>query len=184
MNQSDPKSESRSVTSARKAMLFSTLTLFSGIAIGAGLMLIVIGSSEKQKPLPNVRMVERITRELDLSPEQKEHIASVVQKHMKVMESIREEAHPKIMAELEQMNDGIMAVLDEEQQLIWQDKVKRMQDHLSRMRQRRGLRDRRRRDRDPNSPPQRGQRRPGERFNDRPGDAPPPPQTPPPGNIN
>ena len=180
MSQSELKAERLPAAPVLKPVLFGVLTLISGIAIGAGLTLILTSNSDERKPLPDVRMVERITRELNLTPEQKEQIGPIVQKHMKVMDDIRKEARPKIMAELEQMNDGIMAILDEGQKQIWQDKIKRMQDLFKQLHQRRGPGDGRRSGRDPNSPPRRGERRPGERFRERPPEGPLPPKERPP----
>lgn len=138
MNQSELKPESLSVAPAKKAILFSVLTLISGVIIGVGLTLIVSGDSNKPKSLPDGWMVERIARDLKLSPQQRGQLDPIVKKHKKAMDDIREEARPKIMAELEQMNDEIMAILDEEQKQIWQDKIKRMQERFTRMRQHRG----------------------------------------------
>jgi hypothetical protein len=170
MNQSDPKAEHLPVTPERKAILFSALTLVSGIIIGAGLTLIVTGNSNTQKSLPPApeymsgRMVKRIAEELKLPPEQREQLGPIVQKHMKAMDDIRQDARPKIMEEIEQMNDEIMAILDEGQQKLWQDKMKHMQEHFTRMRNRRGPDGGRRDRKNPDSELRRGERRPGDRF--------------------
>ena len=173
MNQSDPKSEHLPVTPARKAILFSALTLVSGIIIGAGLTLIVTDNSNAQKSLPPApeymsgRMVKRIAEELKLPPEQREQLEPIVQKHMKAMDDIRQDARPKIMEEIEQMNDEIMAILDEGQQKLWQDKMKHMQEHFTRMRNRRGPDGGRRDRRNPDSEPRRrGERQRGDQFHE------------------
>ena len=125
-------------------LLGGALTLVSGIIIGAGLTLIVTGNSNAQKSLPPApeymsgRMVKRIAEELKLPPEQREQLEPIVQKHMKAMDDIRQDARPKIMEEIEQMNDEIMAILEEGQQKLWQDKMKHIQEHFTRMRNRRG----------------------------------------------
>ena len=78
MTQSEQKSKGPVTVPALKPILFSTLILFSGIIIGAGLTLIVTGGSNAQKSLPPApeymsgRMVKRIVRELHLSPQQQE----------------------------------------------------------------------------------------------------------------
>lgn len=186
MNQSDSKPGHLPATPVKKAILFSTLILVSGIIIGAGLMLIVTGNSNPQKSLPPApeymsnRMVKRIADELKLPPEQQEQLGPIVQKHMKAMDDIRQDARPKIMEEIKQMNDEIMAILDEGHQQLWQDKMKHMQEHFTRMRNRRGSGDRRRSGRDPNSRPRYGERRQGGRVDGRPGNGPLPPDRKPP----
>lgn len=186
MNQSESKPERLPATSALKPILFSTLILISGIAIGAGLTLIITGDSDTPKSLPpgpeymSVRMVERIVRELKLSPQQHEQLRPIVQKHTKAMEDIRQEARPKISSEIKEMNEEIIAILDERQKKIWQDKIQRMQEHFTRMRHRRSPDDGRRSGRDSNSQPRRGERRPDNRFPERPPEGQLPPEKKPP----
>ena len=164
MNQSDSKPEHLSRTPARKAILFSSLILVSGIIIGAGLTLILTGNSNIQKSLPpapeymSSRMVKRIAEELKLPQEQREQLGPIVQKHMKVIDDIRQDARPKIMDEITQMNDEIMAILDEGQQQLWQEKMKHMKEHFTRMRNRRGTDGGRRDGKGPNSERRRDER--------------------------
>jgi hypothetical protein len=165
MNQSDSKSEQFPTTPAFKPVFFSTLILISGIVIGAGLTFIITGRSNIPKSLPPApeymsgRMVKRIAEELKLPPEQREQLEPIVQKHMKAIDDIRQDARPKIMEEIKQMNDAIMAILDEGQQQLWQKKMKHMQEYFTQMRHRRGSDSGRRDGRGPDS-----QRRRGERF--------------------
>ena len=143
MNQFDLKSEKKPIAFALRPILFSLLILISGIIIGAGVTLITTVNSGTPQTLPPApehmsrRMVNRIARELHLSPEQREHVDPIVQKHMEAMDEIRNQARPKISQELKEMNEEILSILDERQKQIWQDKVKQMQDHFTRMRQRR-----------------------------------------------
>ena len=182
MNQSDSKSEQFSTTLALKPLFLSTLILISGIVIGAGLTLIITGHSNVQKSLPPApeymsgRMVKRIAEELKLPPEQREQLEPIVKKHMKAMDDIRQDARPKIMEEIRQMNDEIMAILDTGQQKLWQEKMKHMQEHFTRMRNRRGTDGGWRDKRGPDS-----ERRRGERFhkNRRPEGQLPPEERPP-----
>jgi hypothetical protein len=126
-----------------KPVLFSILILASGIIIGSGVTLMTADQFNK-KPVPpgpeymSKRMVERIIRELGLSPQQQEQLDPIVKQHMEAMDKIREEARPKIAEELKQMNDEIMAILNEGQKQIWNDKIQQMQDNFPRMHQRRG----------------------------------------------
>ena len=157
MSQSEPKPGQLPTTSALRPILLSTLILISGIVIGSGLTLIVTSNTDNPKSLPpapeymSARMVERIVRELKLSPEQHEQIQPIVQQRTKAMEDIRNQARPLISNEIKLMNEEITTILDEEQKQLWEKKSKEMQDNFTRMRQRRGQGDGRRdgRDSDP-----------------------------------
>lgn len=125
-----------------KPVLFSILILVSGIIIGSTATLMTVDQFKKQ-PVPpgpeymSGRMIERITRELHLSPEQRKQLDPIVKQHMLAIDKIREVVRPKIADELKQMNDEIMAVLNEGQKQIWTDKIQRIQDNFPRMHQRR-----------------------------------------------
>ena len=208
MSQSELKPEQLPTASALKPVLMSALILFSGIIIGAGLTLIITGDSGTQKSLPpgpeymSGRMVERIVRELKLSPEQHEQLKPIIQKRMKAMDDIRSQARPQINNELKLMNEEIIAILDEGQKQIWEDKVKKMQKHFTQMRQRRGPGDRRKGGKDSDSQTRRGERHRDGRLHEHPPEDPlppvenppidgmmppemaPPPETPPADTIN
>jgi hypothetical protein len=125
-----------------RPVLLSLLTLFSGILIGAGATLLFVGHAKNDTPpLPEEfsrRMVAQLTRELGLTLEQQEQINPVVERHMQVLDEIRNEARPQIRQELERMNDEIMALLDEQQQQMWKDHIDRMQRRFRDFRDRRG----------------------------------------------
>ena len=127
-----------------KPVLFSLLILVSGIIIGAGMTLLVSDSVPDPKTLPpgpeyiSNRMVQRIIHELHLDPEQQEQLKPIIQKHMKAIDDIRKQARPQISEEVKQMNEEILSILDEPQKQMWQKNIQQMQDHFTRMRQRRG----------------------------------------------
>lgn len=158
MNQSTLKSEQGSRI-VLKPIIFSLLTLFSGIVIGIGLTLISTNASNGPKTLPpgpeymSKRMVQRIVHELKLSPEQHQQLDPIVQKHIKAMDDIRKQARPQINKELEQMNEEILSILNEQQKNIWKDRIQRMRDHFLRMRQHRGPRRNPKNGRTPNVEP-------------------------------
>lgn len=132
MNQSDIKPENLSGQTVLKPVLFSILILISGIIIGSGITLMVAIRFDNSSPPPEPehmsrRMVQRITQELHLSPEQQKQLGPIIKQHMKAMDDIRQEARPKIMEIIKQMNDEVMAILDEGQKQIWKDKSRRMQ---------------------------------------------------------
>lgn len=185
MNQTHLKSDMIPTTATLKPVIFSLLILVSGIIIGAGLTLIITGNSTTQKAMPpgpeymSRRMVNRIVRELRLSPEQHELLKPIIQKHMKAMDDIRQEARPKISAEIKQMNEEIASILDDKQKEMWQYKINRMREHFTQMRRRRNPGDRRMGDNESGPRPWRDRRHPDD-INERPGQGElPPPERPP-----
>jgi hypothetical protein len=186
MNQSKSKPEQLPMTSALKPILFSILILISGVVIGAGLTLILTGDSGTSQSLPpapeymSSRMVERIAKELRLSPEQHTQLGPIVQQHMKAIEDIRKQARPEINNELKLMNEKILSILDEDQRPVWKGKIQRMQEHFSKMGHRRDSGGGRRDGRGPGWRPRREQRRRGEFHERRPPEDQFPPEEKPP----
>lgn len=140
MNQSNINPDKLIPKPVLKPVLFSLLTLISGIIIGSGLTFMISDQFKKEPPPPGPeymsgRMIEHLIRELHLAPEQREQLKPIVKQHMEAMDDIRREARPKIAEEIKQLNDGIMALLDEGQKQIWTDKIQRMQANFPRMRQ-------------------------------------------------
>ena len=173
----DPLSQPIIKSSKAKPVLFSLLILLSGIIIGAGATIIVLRQSIKNEKsrMPEEfsrRMVERLTRELHLTPDQRQQVKPIIEKHMKAMHDIRTEARPKIRQELEQMNDELMAIFDNTQQQIWKERIERMQQGFPKMRGR-GEHDGRRPG-DRQYPERQGQQ-PRQFRRQQPGQTPPPP---------
>ncbi|MCI0500042.1 MAG: hypothetical protein L0Y36_10280 [Planctomycetales bacterium] len=125
-----------------KPLLFSILILVSGIVIGSGITLMVMPqqTSPDLPPMPEFvseRMVGRMMQELHLSPQQQEQLKPIITKRMSAIDAIRTEAQPKIRQEIEAMNEEILAILDNAQKQLWQDRIKRMQEGFQRMHRRR-----------------------------------------------
>jgi len=135
MSQSDVKPEHLPKPPVLKPILFSLLILISGVIIGAGTTLIVVS---KQTFHPGGRTLERMTRELGLSPQQQAQLEPILQKHRKAMDDLYKENRPKLIAIFEQMNTDIMAILNEQQKQVWEEKVQQLQKRFEDMRQRRG----------------------------------------------
>jgi len=138
MNPENAQPQSTIKKSNIKPVIFSLLTLLSGIIIGAAGVLMIVRPIEKPS-LPEEfsrKMLANLTKELHLTPEQKKQISPIVEKHMAAMDEIRSEARPKIRQELEAMNDELMAVLDNTQKQIWKERIQRMQENFARHRQR------------------------------------------------
>jgi uncharacterized protein YneF (UPF0154 family) len=132
-----------------KPVLLSFLILVSGIIIGAGLTFFLTRKIET-KPMRqgpehmSRRTVNRIVRELRLSPDQREQLSPIINEHMKAIDEIRSQARPKISKQLQDMNEQILGILNEHQKELWQERVQQMQERFQRTRHRRGPRDGRR----------------------------------------
>ena len=103
---------------------FGLVILLAGIIIGAASMSILAPNRLKRPPQPPERatrmMIGRLRRELGLSPEQDDKIGPILQNHMQKLDNIRADARIEITEELREMNEGISAVLTEDQKRIWQ----------------------------------------------------------------
>lgn len=64
---------------------------------------------------PGPFFLERLGRQLDLSPEQKESIAEIIDESHREAGALREEILPKVHAQLEQTRQRILEVLTPEQ---------------------------------------------------------------------
>lgn len=122
-----------------KPVLFSLLTLLSGIVIGVGLTLMVIkpqtqDPSQKGPEWMSERMVSHIIRDLNLPEEKKAELLPIIQEHMQAIDAIRQEARPKITEIINDMNAGIMETLDDDQKLAWADQMDQMKKRFDRMR--------------------------------------------------
>jgi hypothetical protein len=143
MSQPDINPDKLALKPVLKPAIFSALILISGIIIGSGVTLMT-ADRFKQKPVPlgpeymSGRMIDHLVRELHLLPKQQQQLDPIVKQHMEAMDKIRQDARPLIAEEIKQMNDEIMALLDEGQKQIWNEKIRRMQDKFPRIHQRRG----------------------------------------------
>lgn len=151
-----------------KAIVFSLITLLSGVIIGSGLTMITMGylhpkPADRGPEFVSARMLRGMKRELGLQPEQKEQLKPILQQHMKAMDDLREKARPKFEQEMKSMNENILSILDDNQKQIWQNKIKEMQERFARFGRDRDRRGDRRGDRD------RDGRRPGDRRGPRDG---------------
>lgn len=128
-----------------KPILFSLLTLLSGIVIGVGATLMLV---PQQKPDPvqkgpewiSERMIGHLIHELNIPEEERdelrEKLKPIIEEHMTAINKIREEAQPKISALINEMNEQILASLNDEQKLAWEEQIKRMKEFFERARRR------------------------------------------------
>ncbi|MHC4546702.1 MAG: hypothetical protein ACYTDW_21580 [Planctomycetota bacterium] len=113
---------------------FGLVILLAGFIIGAASITILAPNRLTRPPQPAEKatrmMIGRLRRELGLSPEQDEKIGPILQKHLQKLEEIRTNARTEITEQLQQMDEGISAVLTEEQKRIWQRWLRLLQWQL------------------------------------------------------
>ena len=113
---------------------FGLVILLAGFIIGAASITILAPNRLTRPPQPpetaTRMMIGRLRRELGLSPEQDEKIGPILQKHLQKLEEIRMNARTEITEQLQQMNEGVSAVLTEEQKQIWQRWLRMLQWQL------------------------------------------------------
>lgn len=113
---------------------FGLVILIAGILIGAGLTPLITGR-RSSRILPGVEFINEQTirhlqRELKLRPEQTEEVAAICDKHLKALQEIREQARPKIASQMNQLYTDVRAVLDEQQQQLWKQSIRRLRDRF------------------------------------------------------
>lgn len=117
---------------------FGLVILLAGIVIGAAsAILITRRLPQGLLPAPEFaadRMADRLQRQLGLSPDQRDKIRTILERHVQTLNQIRMDARPLIANELKLMNDEISAVLRQDQFRIWQDHLQRLQNELLRPR--------------------------------------------------
>jgi len=87
------------------------------------------------------RLMERMTRSLDLSPDQQKEVRQIMDKTRDQMMNLREKNRPAIRSVLEQSQKDISAVLTDEQKQRFKNLTKKMKKRFGRMEERRkGLR--------------------------------------------
>jgi Spy/CpxP family protein refolding chaperone len=113
---------------------FGLVILMAGFVIGAASITILAPNRLTRPPQPAEKatrmMTERLRRELGLSPEQDEKIGPILQEHLQKLEEIRTNARTEITEQLQQMDEGVSAVLTEEQKQIWQRWLRMLQWQL------------------------------------------------------
>lgn len=109
-------------------LLMGAVLLVCGVVIGAGGTVLVVknrmdqpGSAPEQF---NRRLTERMTRDLDLTPEQSKQIRAVFDGHREEMKSIREGVDEQMNALRETMRDEVSEILSPEQLSQWESRVK------------------------------------------------------------
>jgi hypothetical protein len=133
---------------AWKWWLAAIVILLGGIVIGsAGTLAVVrraVTMHHRRTPEQTAeRVVDRMERELALSPEQKDVVRAVVTRRMKALREIREEVVPRVTEQLEAARGEIDAVLDPDQQRKWHAHFRRLERLMRPVRMGTGPEDRR-----------------------------------------
>jgi hypothetical protein len=113
---------------------FGLVILVAGIVIGGSSMLIFAPEKLLQPPpgpeFSILRMIQPLSRDLGLTPEQAEKIKPILDKYMQKLNTIRTETRTEVAGTLKQMNQDIAAILTDGQKQLWQREIERLQSEL------------------------------------------------------
>jgi hypothetical protein len=117
-----------------KSVLLGLLILAAGIAIGSGLTYMSLSRpQDRYGQEPEIfaeHMLSRLGQDLNLTPQQRQQLDPVIRTHYKTLSDIRAGVRPQVVAQLEEMDRQIVSVLDEDQKLLWQQKIQRLEQHF------------------------------------------------------
>lgn len=133
----------------------------AGGAIGSLITLRVVRKAvTQQSPMDTFvpRQMERLTKELDLSPAQMEQVRKILRQAAEEMRVLRRESIQATSARVRELNASIVAVLNPEQAKKFEEVMSRQRERLRRFQQERAE----------------GRRGPGDNMRDEPRDPPPP----------
>jgi len=106
-----------------KTVALGVALLVSGAVIGSGLTLVVIKRGlDKARDQPSMlsqRMLSRMERHLDLTPDQSAEIREIFQENRKRVHAFRERHHERAQSFMEGLHDDVAAVLNPEQREKW-----------------------------------------------------------------
>ena len=123
---------------------FGLVILMAGAVIGAGSVMIwathrtparlgpgMLGPGDERPPLLlGERLVQRLRRSLRLSDQQMKVIVPIAREHMENLRRIRQETRPKVAEELRLMDTQIAAVLNKDQQQLWDRQFRRLLEQV------------------------------------------------------
>jgi len=134
MNTQEPLYYPRPVYDLIKSVLLGLVILAAGIAIGASATFMRLSrpkpQPQREPEIAAEQTLRQISRELNLSPHQRMQLEPIFQKHFRALNDLRAQVRPQIVAQLEQMNQEIMSVLDEPQRQLWQQRIRRVGEHF------------------------------------------------------
>lgn len=124
-----------------RSILLGAVILAAGVIIGAGMMFITLSGRDSTAEPERFaeHMIRRLDSELELSEPQRRRLEPILQDHYRALEDIRAQARPRIVEQLEQLDDELGGVLDESQLETWHGQLQRLEEHFPTFRPRRGL---------------------------------------------
>lgn len=79
----------------------------------------------EQRAAMQRRMADRLTRELKLTPEQRQRVEVMLPRHMAAFDSLRREMAPRLQALLDSSSAEMEAILTPEQRVKWEENRRR-----------------------------------------------------------
>ncbi len=130
-----PVPEAGRVRPRRVTSILLGLVIFgSGVLVGAGAAVLTIHAvvtHRFQHPEDAfVKIVERIDRDLHLTPEQRKKVEDVISKKQREFFALISEGQPKMEAHLQSVRNEVAAVLDEKQAAMWKEQFDTMHSSL------------------------------------------------------
>ena len=120
-----------------KMAFFGLVILTAGMVIGGavGMMYAQKHQPAKVEHGPEVvsrwmveRVVEKMKDELQLTDQQQAELQAIMKTRFKEIDTIRKEAQPKIIEQMNEMNLQIAGVLNEQQYQQWQEGLKQLRE--------------------------------------------------------
>lgn len=117
-----------------RTILLGSLILVCGIVIGVGGTIlagrhIMMRFMHHPENLPG-RITARIQRTLRLSEDQTQKVGVIVARHAKVIQKLRQEIHPRVTEQLDQLREEVAAELNPRQQAEWRKRFTWLQGFL------------------------------------------------------
>jgi len=117
-----------------KLAFFGLVILIAGVVIGTGLTLITVRQRQRHflvgLEAVNEQMIRGLQHTLELTPSQQTKIEAIITNHIEALRKIREQARPQIAKEMNQLYEEVRNILDERQQIIWDQQILQLQNRL------------------------------------------------------
>ena len=134
MSTQEPTCVPRQAYDLLKSILLGVVVLTAGIVIGAGAVFMLMSHPKdrygREPEIFAEQMLRQLSRELNLTPQQRRQLDPVLRQHHKTLSDLRAAVRPQIVSQLEQLNTDIASVLNPDQLHIWQGKIRRLEEHF------------------------------------------------------
>lgn len=119
-------------------LLIGGVLVLSGMVIGAGgTVLLVKNRLEQPDQAPSHfsrRLAERMTRDLDLTREQKTDIQEIFARHQKELHAVRKSVEQRVTESFNTMQSEVEAILTPQQAKMWRERARRFNSRGERSR--------------------------------------------------